>query len=202
MKKVPYSADQDLSRIESLDELKEMALACCRCGLRPECSGVVFGEGNPGARLLLIGEGPGAEEDRLGRPFAGKAGQLLDQILGAIGLDRFEHTYIANVVKCRPPNNRVPRPEEARQCLPWLYRQIELISPALIVLLGGTALQNLVDPDARITRMRGQWLESRSGIKIMPTYHPAALLRDPGKKRPVWEDFQKVRDEYNSIINK
>lgn len=202
MNKVPYSADHDLSRIESLDELKEMALACCRCGLRPECSGVVFGEGNPGARLLLIGEGPGAEEDRLGRPFAGKAGQLLDQILGAIGLDRFEHAYIANVVKCRPPNNRVPRPEEARQCLPWLYRQIELISPALIVLLGGTALQNLVDPDARITRMRGQWLESRSGIKIMPTYHPAALLRDPGKKRPVWEDFQKVRDEYNSIINK
>jgi DNA polymerase len=106
------------------------------------------------------------------------------------------------VVKCRPRGNRVPRPEEARQCLPWLYRQIELISPALIVLLGGTALQNLVDPGARITRARGQWLESKSGIKIMPTYHPAALLRDPSKKRPAWEDFQKVRDEYNSIMNK
>lgn len=202
MNKVPYSADHDLSCIESLDELEEMALSCRRCGLRGECSGVVFGEGNPAARLMLIGEGPGAEEDRLGRPFAGKAGQLLDQILGAIGLERFEHTYIANVVKCRPPGNRVPRPEEARQCLPWLYRQIELLSPALIVLLGGTALQNLVDPQARITRARGQWLQSRSGIKIMPTYHPAALLRDPGKKRSVWEDFQKVRDEYIRINNK
>lgn len=202
MNKVPYSEDHDLSGIESLDELKEMALACSRCGLRAECSGVVFGEGNPRARLMLIGEGPGAEEDRLGRPFAGKAGQLLDQILDAIGLERFEHTYIANVVKCRPPGNRAPRPEEARQCLSWLYRQIELISPALIVLLGGTALQNLVDPQLRITRARGRWLESRSGIKIMPTYHPAALLRDPAKKRPAWEDFQKVRDEYNNIMNK
>lgn len=201
MNKVPYSADHDLSGIDSLDELKSMALDCSRCGLRAECSGVVFGEGNQGARLMLIGEGPGAEEDRLGRPFAGKAGQLLDQILEAIGLERFEHTYIANVVKCRPPGNRVPRPEEARQCLPWLYRQIELISPALIILLGGTALQNLIDPESRITKMRGQWLVSSSGIKIMPTYHPAALLRDPGKKRPVWEDFQKVRDEYMSIMN-
>lgn len=199
MHKAPYSADHDLSRIGSLDELKELALTCRRCGLRAECAGVVFGEGNPAAGLMLIGEGPGAEEDRLGRPFAGKAGQLLDQILGAIGLERFEHTYIANVVKCRPPGNRAPRPEEARQCLPWLYRQIELLSPALIVLLGGTALQNLIDPHARITRARGQWLQSKSGIKIMPTYHPAALLRDPGKKRPVWEDFQKVRDEYLKI---
>lgn len=202
MNKVPYSEDHDLSGIASLEELREMALACSRCGLRAGCSGVVFGEGNPRARLMLIGEGPGAEEDRLGRPFAGKAGQLLDQILGAIGLERFEHTYIANVVKCRPPGNRAPRPEEARQCLPWLYRQIELISPALIVLLGGTALQNLVDPQLRITSARGRWLESRSGIKIMPTYHPAALLRDPAKKRPVWEDFQKIRDEYNNIMNK
>ncbi|NQS75412.1 MAG: uracil-DNA glycosylase [Peptococcaceae bacterium] len=179
-----------------------MALACRRCNLRAECTNVVFGEGNPTAGLMLIGEGPGAEEDRLGKPFAGKAGQLLDQILGAVDLDRYEHTYIANVVKCRPPGNRVPRPEEARRCLPWLYRQIELLSPALIVLLGSTALQNLVDPQARITKMRGQWLHSKSGIKIMPTYHPAALLRDPGKKRPVWEDFQMIRDEYLKINNR
>ncbi len=201
LNKVPYSADHDLSRVERLEELKEMAMVCRRCSLRDGCSGVVFGEGNPAAGLMLIGEGPGAEEDRLGRPFAGKAGQLLDQILGAIGLERHEHTYIANIVKCRPPGNRAPRPEEAGQCLPWLYRQIELLSPALIVLLGATALQNLVDPRARITRARGQWLQSKSGIKIMPTYHPAALLRDPGKKRPVWEDFQKIRDEYIRINN-
>ncbi|MCL6634853.1 MAG: uracil-DNA glycosylase [Peptococcaceae bacterium] len=176
-----------------------MALGCTRCGLRAGCSGVVFGEGNPGARLMLIGEGPGADEDRLGRPFVGKAGQLLDRILAACGLERFTHTYIANVVKCRPPGNRVPHPEEAGRCLPWLYRQIELVSPRIIVLLGSTALQNLIDPEAKITRMRGQWLVSRSGIKIMPTYHPAALLRDTSKKRPVWEDFQKVRDEYHRI---
>lgn len=201
MNKVTYSEDHDLSGVNSLEELKDKALTCERCNLRAGCAGVVFGEGNPGARLMLIGEGPGAEEDLQGRPFVGKAGQLLDQILGAINLDRFTHTYIANVVKCRPPGNRAPRPEEAQQCLPWLYRQIELVSPALIILLGSTALQNLIDPEARITKMRGQWLVSKSGIKIMPTYHPAALLRDMSKKRPVWEDFQKVREEYKIIAD-
>lgn len=201
LNKVIYSEDHDLSGVESLDDLKNMALGCARCGLRAGCSGVVFGEGNPSARLMLVGEGPGADEDRLGRPFVGKAGQLLDRILAACGLERFTHTYIANVVKCRPPGNRVPHPEEARQCLPWLYRQIELVSPDIIVLLGSTALQNLIDPEARITKMRGQWLVSKSGIKIMPTYHPAALLRDSSKKRPVWEDFQKVMDELQKIMN-
>lgn len=201
MNRVHYSEDQDLSGINSLDALKEMALGCTRCGLRAGCSGVVFGEGNPNGRLMLIGEGPGADEDRLGRPFVGKAGQLLDKILEAIGLDRFTHVYIANVVKCRPPGNRAPRPLEAEKCLPWLYRQIELVSPGVIVLLGSTALTNLIDLEARITKMRGQWLVSKSGIKIMPTYHPAALLRDTSKKRPVWEDFQKVRDEYLKILN-
>lgn len=201
MNRVVYSEDHDLSRISSLEELRDLALGCTRCGLRAGCSGVVFGEGNPNARLMLIGEGPGADEDRLGRPFVGKAGQLLDKILEAIGLERFSHVYIANVVKCRPPGNRAPLAEEAGQCLPWLYRQLELVSPGIIVLLGSTALQNLIDPKARITRMRGQWLVSKSGIKIMPTYHPAALLRDTGKKRPVWEDFQKVRDEYQKIAD-
>lgn len=199
MNRVIYGEDLDLSGVNSLDKLREMALACSRCGLRAGCSGVVFGEGNPNAKLMLIGEGPGADEDKLGRPFVGRAGQLLDKILAAIGMDRFTHTYIANVVKCRPPGNRVPRPEEAEMCLPWLYRQIELISPKIIVLLGSTALQNLIYPEARITKMRGHWLVSKSGIMIMPTYHPAALLRDTSKKRPVWEDFQKVRDEYQKF---
>lgn len=196
MNPVIYHPDHNLSKIESLTELKDQTLQCTRCALREGCSQVVFGEGNPNARLMLIGEGPGADEDRLGRPFVGRAGQLLDKILEAIGLERFTHAYIANVVKCRPPGNRAPRPEEAQACLPWLYRQIELISPGIIILLGNSALQYLVDPDARITPMRGQWLVSKSGIKIMPTFHPSALLRDPGKKRPVWEDFQKVRDEF------
>lgn len=199
MNKVVYENDFDLSGINSLEELQKMAGNCARCGLRSGCSGVVFGEGNPEARLMLIGEGPGADEDRLGRPFVGKAGQLLDKILAAIGLERFKHVFIANVVKCRPPGNRAPRSNEAELCLPWLYRQIELIAPRIIVLLGSTALQNLIEPDARITSMRGKWLVSKSGIKIMPTYHPAALLRDTSKKRPVWEDFQKIRDEYLKV---
>jgi len=199
LNQVVYSEDHDLSRVNRLDELKEMVRMCSRCGLRAGCSGTVFGEGNPGAAVMLIGEGPGAEEDRMGRPFVGKAGQLLDKILGSVGMERFTDTFIANVVKCRPPGNRVPRTEETERCLPWLYRQIELISPRIIVLLGSTALQNLISPDARITKMRGEWLVSKSGIMIMPTYHPAALLRDTGKKRPVWEDFQKVRDEYQKV---
>lgn len=196
MNPVIYRPDHNLSEINSFAELKDLTLQCARCALRDGCSRVVFGEGNPNARLMLIGEGPGADEDRLGRPFVGKAGQLLDKILEAVGLERFAHTYIANVVKCRPPGNRTPRPEEAQACLPWLYRQIELVSPGIIVLLGNSALRSLVDPDASITPMRGQWLVSKSGIKIMPTFHPSALLRDSGKKRPVWEDFQKVRDEF------
>lgn len=201
MNPVIYRPDHDLSGVMSLAELKEMTLQCTRCALRNGCNNVVFGEGNPRARLMLIGEGPGADEDRLGRPFVGRAGQLLDKILEAVGLERFTHTYIANVVKCRPPGNRAPRPEEARACLPWLYRQIELVSPGIIILLGNSALQYLVDPDARITPMRGRWLVSKSGIKIMPTFHPSALLRDPSKKRPVWEDFKKIKEALVNLQN-
>lgn len=200
MNPVPYHPDHDLSGITTLSELRDLALGCNRCGLRRGCSGVVFGEGNGQAPLMLIGEGPGADEDRLGRPFVGRAGQLLDKILEAVGLERFTHTYIANVVKCRPPGNRAPHRDEALQCLPWLYRQIELVAPRLIVLLGNSALQNLVDPAARITPMRGKWLVSKSGIKIMPTFHPSALLRDPAKKRPVWEDFKKVKEEFDRVF--
>jgi DNA polymerase len=151
---------------------------------------------------MLIGEGPGADEDLLGRPFVGKAGQLLDKILAAVNMERFKDVYIANVVKCRPPGNRAPRPEEAEACLPWLYRQIEIISPVMIVLLGATALQNLIESDSKITQMRGKWLTSKSGIKIMPTFHPAALLRDTSKKRPVWEDFQAIRDELANVVHR
>ena len=199
MNRVIYEPDFDLSVVESLEALQERVTGCARCNLRAGCTRVVFGEGNPSARLMLIGEGPGADEDRLGRPFVGKAGQLLYKILAAVGLERFTHTYIANVVKCRPPGNRAPRAEEAEQCLPWLYRQIELISPGIIVLMGSSALQFLVDSRAKITGMRGRWLVSRSGIKIMPTYHPAALLRDASKKRPVWEDFKQVKEAFSNL---
>lgn len=182
----------------NLDELRKVVCECHKCGLAQRRNNVVFGEGNPQAKLMLVGEGPGAEEDKQGRPFVGAAGQLLDKILEAIGLTR-EDVFIGNIVKCRPPGNRVPTRKEASACLPWLYKQIEIISPQIIVLLGSTALQYLIDPKARITRMRGKWLQSKSGIKIMPTYHPAALLRDPHKKRPVWEDFQLIRDEYRRL---
>lgn len=178
--------------------IQQLALdiqGCTRCGLGEGRNSIVFGDGNPQAELMLIGEGPGKDEDEQGLPFVGKAGQLLDRILGAINLTR-QDAYIANVVKCRPPGNRVPTRVEVAACLPYLYRQIELVQPKIIVLLGSTALQNLIGSEARITKMRGQWLDTKSGIKIMPTFHPAAVLRDPGKRRPVWEDFQQVQEEY------
>jgi DNA polymerase len=174
-------------------------VGCERCGLSEGRTKIVFGHGNPQAKLMLIGEGPGKEEDLEGKPFVGAAGQLLSKILEAAEINRAD-VYIANIVKCRPPQNRVPTRKEAAACLPWLWQQIEIIRPQIIVLLGGTALQNLISPDSRITKMRGQWLVSKSGIKIMPTFHPAALLRDPRRKKPVWEDFQKIRDEYKKLI--
>ncbi|GAB6179403.1 uracil-DNA glycosylase [Desulfotomaculum defluvii] len=182
----------------SLEQLAKDMQNCNRCGLAEGRNKLVFGVGNPKATLMLIGEGPGRDEDEQGQPFVGRAGQLLDRILAAIDLTR-EDIYIANIVKCRPPNNRVPSRVEAKACLPFLYRQIELIQPKIIVLLGNTALQNLIGPKASITKMRGQWLESKSGIKIIATFHPAAVLRDPSKRRPVWEDFQKVQEAYRLI---
>lgn len=187
----------DLERCTSLEELAALARDCRRCSLREGCRGVVFGRGRSDASLMFIGEGPGAEEDRQGLPFVGAAGQLLDRIIVAGGWQPAE-VYIANIVKCRPPGNRTPLRPEAEACKPWLLKQIEFVKPKIIVLLGSVALQNMTDPQARITRVRGQWLE-QDGIRIMPTYHPAALLRDESKKRPVWEDIKKVRDLYSQL---
>ncbi|MCL6449991.1 MAG: uracil-DNA glycosylase [Acetobacteraceae bacterium] len=178
--------------------LAARAAECARCGLRSGCRGVVFGEGPADARLMLVGEGPGAAEDELGRPFVGPAGQLLDRILAAAGLPR-ERVYITNVVKCRPPQNRLPTPVEVEACRPWLLQQIGLVRPVVLVCLGALACQALLDPGARITRIRGLWQE-RDGMLVMPTYHPAAVLRDPNKKRPVWEDFKKVRAAYLELV--
>lgn len=185
------------SDVTTLEDLREAVLECRRCDLRSGCRGVVFGEGDPRANLMLVGEGPGAVEDELGRPFVGPAGKLLDKILEAAGFARRE-VYIANIVKCRPPGNRLPTPEEAARCLPNLKAQIRVIAPRLIVCLGALSTQIMVDAKARITSARGTWYE-RKGLRIMPTFHPAALLRDPSKKRAVWEDFKKVRAAYEDL---
>lgn len=192
--------ETEMDRIPTMDALAELALACQSCSLRAGCKQVVFADGVPTARLMLIGEGPGQDEDRLGRPFVGAAGQLLDKILAASGFDRNRDVYIANVVKCRPPGNRVPEPDERLACWPYLRAQIRLVRPVIVVLLGATAMQTLIDPAARITRQRGQWVY-KEGIHFMPTYHPAALLRDPEKKRPVWEDFKAVVRKYRELVD-
>lgn len=189
-----------MDKLQNLEELKAKASSCALCSLRKGCRQVVFGEGNPQARLMLIGEGPGAEEDRLGRPFVGKAGQLLDKILEACGFERFTHAYIGNIVKCRPPENRIPTPEERAVCISYLHQQIRIIEPPIIVLLGATALQGLLDPEARISKIRGIW-QNWQGIWVMPTYHPAALLRNPRLKQPTWEDFKKVVGKYRELVN-
>ena len=183
--------------VDSLEKWCRLCLTCSRCSLREGANGVVFGEGNPRAHILFVGEGPGGEEDKLGRPFVGAAGQLLNRILDAAALKRDE-VYIANVVKCRPAGNRQPKPDEIATCLPLLQRQIALIDPAIIVCLGAVASRTLIRPDFLITRERGHWHELDNRM-LMPTFHPAALLRDPGKKKAVWEDMQQVVKLYTQI---
>lgn len=186
--------DNDLPTLtkgkDSWDVLRKKTLACTKCSLRESCQQVIFGSGNINAPLFMVGEGPGAQEDKLGVPFVGKAGQLLDKILAAINLKRAD-VYISNVVKCRPPNNRKPSTAEIENCKQWLEKEIEIIKPQIILLLGATALQAMIDPRGLITKMRGQWIK-QNGHVYMATFHPAALLRDPRKKLPVWEDFQKI----------
>lgn len=190
----------DLASIQEWDELERVVKGCRRCGLRDGCSGVVFGDGHTQAKLVVCGEGPGADEDRLGRPFVGRAGQLLDRILEAGGFDRGRNAYILNVVKCRPPGNRIPTDEERVACRPNLEAQLRLLQPAIVVLLGATALQALLDPNGRITRDRGRWV-LRDGVWYMPTYHPAALLRNPNLKRDTWEDMKQVVRKYRELVD-
>ena len=184
------------SRDVSLEAVREDLGDCQRCKLHEHRRTIVFGEGNSRAKLVFVGEGPGSEEDATGRPFVGRAGQLLDKIIAAIGLKR-EDVYIANIVKCRPPGNRTPERDEVDTCEPFLFRQIAFINPLVIVALGSPAFQCLLRTREPITRARGQWREL-NGIRVMPTFHPAFLLRSPDKKREVWEDMKKVRDYLNS----
>ncbi|HJU93945.1 MAG TPA: uracil-DNA glycosylase [Pyrinomonadaceae bacterium] len=169
---------------------------CIRCALHQERTHVVHTEGNRKARLMFVGEAPGADEDAQARPFVGRAGQLLTKIIEAIGLKR-EEVLIGNVNRCRPPGNRAPTAEEASMCKPFLLREIAVVQPEVIVVLGNTAMKNLLDTREGITRLRGIFQDYK-GIKVMPTFHPAYLLRDPSKKRETWEDLKKVRDYLDS----
>lgn len=173
---------------------------CTKCKLHTERKNAVFGMGNPFAEIMIIGEGPGQEEDDQGLPFVGKSGQLLDKILLACGFTREANVYIANIVKCRPPQNRDPELEEKNSCLPWLYQQIGLIRPQIIVLLGATALKALIDPQAKITKIRGKWMEWET-FWVMPTFHPSALLRNPQLKKDSWEDFKMVVQKYRELVD-
>lgn len=172
---------------------------CIRCPLHLKRTNVVHTEGNQKARLMFVGEAPGADEDIQSRPFVGRAGQLLTKIIEAIGLKR-EEVLIGNVNRCRPPGNRPPTPEEASMCKPYLLREIAIVQPDVIVVLGNTAMKNLLDTREGITKLRGTFQEYK-GIKVMPTFHPAYLLRDPSKKRETWEDLKKVRDYLDSKKN-
>lgn len=174
----------------NLGVIREVMGACTRCRLSQGRNKIVFGVGDPNADLMFIGEGPGADEDRLGEPFVGKAGQLLTKIIGAMGLDRRD-VYIANIVKCRPPNNRDPESDEVESCRAFLEAQIDAVRPKVIVALGRPATQSLLRTNAPIGKMRGRWTEYQ-GIPLMPTFHPAYVLRNPDGKRPVWEDMKLV----------
>ncbi len=176
---------------EQLRELRQNEIGeCVRCVLARGRKNIVFGTGNPGAELMFVGEGPGADEDMKGLPFVGRAGELLTKMINAMGKRRGE-VYIASIVKCRPPGNRDPRPDEIAVCIPFLHRQIEVIAPRAIVTLGQVAAQALLETDAPIGQLRGRPQEFR-GIYVMPTYHPAYLLRSPGRKRLAWEDLKGV----------
>lgn len=184
---------------DNWEDLEKSILECKKCRLCTNRTNIVFGQGNKKARLMFIGEGPGADEDRQGIPFVGKAGQLMNNAFQALEINR-EDVYIANIVKCRPPSNRVPEDDEAQTCLNYLRNQVILIKPQIIVLLGSTALKNILGKEYGITEVRGNWME-KNGIKYMPTWHPAALLRDENKKIEFWQDLKEVKKYIDNNID-
>jgi DNA polymerase len=180
---------------ETFEDIRQDIGECLRCPLHQSRRTIVHSEGDRKSRLMFVGEAPGADEDASGHPFVGRAGQLLNKIIEAIGLKR-EDVFIGNVNRCRPPQNRTPTHEEAATCKPFLLREIALLRPDVIVVLGNTAMKNLLDTKEGITKLRGNFMDYK-GIKVMPTFHPAYLLRDPSKKRETWEDMKKVREYLN-----
>ena len=188
--------EPDQSYVLTLAEVRKELGDCKRCKLHRTRRTIVFGEGNEKATLMFIGEGPGFDEDVQGRPFVGRAGQLLTKIIQSINLPR-EEVYIANIIKCRPPQNRNPEPDEIQSCSPFLMKQILAIRPKIICALGTFSAQTLLKTDTKITALRGKVFDLE-GIKVIPTYHPAFLLRNPDKKREVWEDMKKIAELLNN----
>lgn len=183
---------------DNWDELRESCMQCRKCGLCETRHNVVFGVGNPKAKVLFVGEGPGENEDLQGEPFVGRGGQLLDKLLAAVDLDRKTNIYIANIVKCRPPKNRDPLPEEQEACIGWLRNQFALLRPKIIVCLGRIAGMKMIKPDLKITKEHGIFFE-KGGVLMMPTLHPAALLRNPAQKPAAFEDFLKLREKIDEL---
>jgi uracil-DNA glycosylase family 4 len=196
LKKVVPSPPPSSSAL-TLEEVREELGDCRRCKLHSTRTNIVFGAGSPRAKLVFVGEGPGRDEDLQGQPFVGLAGQLLTKIIQAIQLTR-EEVYIANIIKCRPPGNRNPEPDEIKSCEPFLRKQLEVIRPGLICALGTFAAQTLLQTEEKISLLRGRF-HRYQGILLMPTYHPAFLLRNPNSKRDVWEDMKKIKKEYDRI---
>ncbi|WP_082020934.1 uracil-DNA glycosylase [Candidatus Soleaferrea massiliensis] len=186
--------------IENFEELKQICNGCTKCGLCETRTNVVFGVGSPNAEVMFIGEGPGENEDLQGEPFVGRGGQLLDKMLDCIDLTREKNIYIANMVKCRPPKNRDPAPDEQEACIGYLRNQVYLIKPKIIVCLGRIAALKIIDPNFKVTKQHGSWIV-KNGVHMMGTFHPAALLRNPHNKPEAFEDFLKLRDKIHEICD-
>lgn len=184
-----------------MDTLAQEISNCSLCNLSSTRNHPIIGEGNPNAAIMLVGEAPGADEDRIGRPFIGKSGQLLEKIITASGFSREYHVFLTNIVRCRPPGNRTPNDNEVDACIPYLHRQIELVDPKIIIPLGATALQRLLDDKSiKISKVRGNWIPWQNRL-VMPVFHPAALLRNPSLKKDTWEDFKKVITKYRELVD-
>ncbi len=192
-----------MKNYSSLKKLNSECVECTSCNLSETRKNVVVGKGNESAQVVIIGEGPGEQEDITGLPFVGRAGKMLDTALSSVDIDPLEDCYITNIVKCRPPNNRKPSAVESEACMPWLNEQINLLKPKIIILAGSTAVQSFLGIDEPISKIRGQWIE-KDNIKYMPIFHPSYLLRNPSKnegkpKWLTWQDLKKVKKELNSI---
>lgn len=183
---------------DNWEQLKNDCMGCTKCPLAATRTKLVFGVGNENAKVLFIGEGPGANEDLQGEPFVGRGGQLLDKFLAAVDLDRKKNIYIANMVKCRPPQNRDPSPEEQNECIGWLREQTRLLKPKIIVCLGRISATRLISPDFKVTKQHGQFID-KNGTLMMGTFHPAALLRNPNQKPEALEDFVKLREKIMEV---